>query len=152
MPHAFHQLYYHFVWATHSRELLIDRRWRPQLLEILNDEVKKRGGWLIRHNAMPDHIHLLVRLPPKVTVAEFIGEVKGATSFRVNRDLKSRFKLRWQEGYGVLTLRKDELEKVSRYIDDQEQHHGSGKLSVVLETTEAAEDDWPKGQVPPKEG
>jgi hypothetical protein len=34
-----------------------------------------------------------------------------------------QFKLRWQEGYGVLTLRKDEVEKVSRYIDNQEQHH-----------------------------
>ena len=67
MPHAFHQLYYHFVWATHSRESLIDRAWRPQLLEIVNDEVKKRGGWPIRHNAMPDHAHLLVRLPPTVT-------------------------------------------------------------------------------------
>jgi putative transposase len=120
MPHAFHQLYYHFVCATHSRESLIDRAWRPQLLQIVNDEVRKRGGWPIRHNAMPDHAHLLVRLPPTVTVAEFIGEVKGATSFRVNRELKPKFKLRCQEGYGVLTLRKDEIDKVSRYIDKQE--------------------------------
>ena len=145
MPHTFHQLYYHFVWATYSRERLIDRAWRPQLLEILNDEVKIRKGWPIGHNAMPDHVHLLVRLPPTITVAEFIGEVKGATSFRVNRDLKPDFKLRWQEGYGVLTLRKDEIEKVSRYIDNQEQHHAGGKLSELLEATDRQDDDWPEG-------
>ena len=123
MSHVFHQLYYHFAWATHSREPLIDRAWRSRLLEIMNEEVKTRGGWPIRHNAMPDHAHLLCRLPPTVQLAAFIGQLKGATSFRVNKEIKPRFKLRWQEGYGVLTLRKDEIERVSRYIDRQEEHH-----------------------------
>ena len=49
MSHVFHQLYFHFAWATHSREPLIDRVWRPQLLEIINEEVKTRGGWPVRH-------------------------------------------------------------------------------------------------------
>ena len=129
MSHAFHQLYYHFAWATHSREPLIDRVWQPQLLEILNEEVKTRVGWPIRHNAMPDHVHLLSRLPPTVLVSDFIGQVKGATSFRVNKEIHPKFKLRWPEGYGALTLRKDEVEKVSRYIDRQEQHHRRGTLS-----------------------
>jgi hypothetical protein len=43
MSHVFHQLYYHFVWSTQSREPLIDRTWRPQLLEIINEEVKTRA-------------------------------------------------------------------------------------------------------------
>jgi REP element-mobilizing transposase RayT len=148
MAHAFHQLYYHFAWSTYRRELLIDRAWRPQLLKIINEEVKERGGWPIRHNAMPDHAHLLVRLPPTVAVSDFIGKVKGATSFRVNRDLKPEFKLRWQEGYGVLTLRKDELEKVSRYIDNQEEHHRAAQLSDLLERVEIEIDDWPEGRSP----
>lgn len=142
MPHTFHQLYYHFAWATHSRASLIDRRWRSQLLQIMNDEVKKRGGWPIRHKAMPDHAHLLVRLRPSISISDFIGEVKGATAFQVNRKLNPKFKLRWQEGYGVVTLRKDELESVSHYIDNQEEHHRTGKVSKMLEMTETDEDDW----------
>ena len=47
MSHVFHQLYYHFAWATHSREPLVDRAWRPKLLEIMNQEIKTRGGWPI---------------------------------------------------------------------------------------------------------
>ena len=78
-------------------------------------------------------------LPPTVRVSDFIGQVKGATAHRVNELIKPRFKLTWQTGYGVLTLRKDEVEGVSRYIDNQESHHNSGKLSVLLERTEGDE-------------
>lgn len=99
----------------------------------MKEEATKRGGTPIRHNAVQDHVHLLVRLPPTVLVSEFIGQVKGATAFRVNHEIKPKFKLQWQEGYGVLTLREDELEKVSRYIDNQEEHHRVGRLSEILE-------------------
>jgi REP-associated tyrosine transposase len=98
----------------------------------------------LRHNAMPDHAHLLCRLPPTLAASDFIGQVKGATSFRVNREIQPKFKLHWQEGYGVLTLRKDEIAKVSQYIDQQEEHHRRGKISTLLETFETDENDWLK--------
>ena len=144
MSHVFHQLFYHFTWATLSREPLIDRAWRPEFLDIISDEVKTRGGLPIRHNAMPDHTHLLCRLPPTVLITDFIGQVKGATSFRVNKQIRPKFKLQWQEGYGVLTIRKEEVEKVSRYIDRQEEHHRRGNVSVLLERIETDHDDWLK--------
>ena len=142
MSHTFHQLYFHFVWATHSREPFIERSWRGQFLTLLNEEVKNRGGLPLRHNAMPDHVHLLVRLRPTTLISEFIGQVKGATSYRVNKEIHPRFKLSWQEGYGVVSLRREECEKVSRYIDNQESHHRRGRLSEILETIDVMEDDW----------
>jgi putative transposase len=151
MGHAFHQLYYHFAWSTHSRVPLIRRDYRPELLKIIREEAQKRGAWPIRHNAMPDHVHLLVRLPPTVAVSDFIGQVKGAASHRVNEEIKPSFQLKWQEGYGVLTLRKDEVEKVSRYIDSQETHHANGRLSVLLERT-AGEEDADQDIAPPEGG
>ncbi|HEX3997622.1 MAG TPA: IS200/IS605 family transposase [Pirellulales bacterium] len=129
MGHVFHQLFYHFTWATHAREPHIDRSIRPPILQVLHEEVLTRGGRPIRHNAMPDHLRLLVRLPPALSISEFIGKVKGATAYRVNHELRPKFKLLWQEGYGVLSLREDEVEKVSRYIDNQEEQHRSGRLS-----------------------
>ena len=56
--------------------------------------------------------------------------------------------------YGVLTLRQDELAKVSRYIDRQEEHHRRGTLSDLLEKFECEEDDWPEGNLlkPPEGG
>jgi REP-associated tyrosine transposase len=94
MGHAFHELFYHFVWATHARDPHVHRSFRAAMLAILKEETHKRGGEPIRHNAMPDHVHLLVRLPPTVTVSEFIGQVKGATAFRVNRDLNPDYSRR----------------------------------------------------------
>jgi putative transposase len=151
MGHAFHQLYYHFAWSTHCRAPLIRRDYRPGVLKIIREEAQKRGGWTIRQNAMPDHVHLLVRLPPTVAVSDFIGQVKGAASHRVNEEIKPSFQLKWQEGYGALTLRKDEVPKVSRYIDNQETHHASGKLSALLERTEGDE-DCADGDISPPEG
>lgn len=106
---------------------------------------------------MPDHVHLLVRLPPTIAVSEFIGQVKGASAFRVNREIEPQFKLRWQEGYGVVTLRKDELAKVSNYIDNQEEHHRAARLSDLLERVEDLDDDWEAwmakaGEKPSKRG
>jgi putative transposase len=141
--HAFHQLYYHFVWATHGRRALIPREHRTSLLRIINEEAKQRGGWPIRHNAMPDHVNLLVRLPPTVKVSDYIGQVKGATAHRAKDEINFSYKLMWQEGYGALTLRKDELDKVSRYIDDQETHHQTGRLSMMLEIIENDEESTP---------
>ena len=143
MGHSFHQLYYHFAWATHGRRAMIRREHRTSLLNIINEEAKKRGGWPIRHNVMPDHVHLLVRLPPSVRVSDFIGQVKGATAHRVKEEIKPDYHLTWQEGYGALTLRKDEVGKVSRYIDDQESHHQTGRLSVLLEKTADDEESAP---------
>jgi REP element-mobilizing transposase RayT len=142
MAHAFHQLYYHFIWTTHNRDPHLDRSYRREFLKIVGEEVVNRGGKLIRHNSMPDQVHLLVRLPPTITVSEFIGQVKGATTYRVNHEIKPKFKLQWQVGYGALTLRKGEVEKVNRYIDNQEEHHRTGHLSEVLERIEVDEDDW----------
>jgi REP element-mobilizing transposase RayT len=73
MSHVFHQLYYHFVWGTHGRQPLIVLTQRPELLRIQAEEVATRGGILIRHNAQPDHVHLLVRLTPNLLVSDFIG-------------------------------------------------------------------------------
>ncbi|MSO19540.1 MAG: transposase [Acidobacteria bacterium] len=84
MAHVFHQLYFHVTWSTHSRDPLINRGWRAEMLTILGEEVSKRGGVAIRQNAMPDHVHLLLRLPPTVIIADFVGEIKGATAYRVN--------------------------------------------------------------------
>lgn len=91
---------------------------------------------------MPDHVHLLARLHPKTAVSDFIGKVKGASAFRINKEVAPRVKFGWQEGYGVLSLRRDERDKVSRCVDNQEAHHSNNKLSEMLETVEIENDDW----------
>lgn len=144
MGHAFHQLYYHFIWATHSRDPQLFRELRPAFPKLLHEEAEKRGGIPPRHNATPDHVHLLVLLPPTLAVSEFLGQLKGATAFRANQELSPKFKIRWQEGYGAITLRKDEIDAVARYIDHQVEHHRGGRRSRLLERVEPETEQSPQ--------
>jgi putative transposase len=82
-----------------------------------------------------------VPLTANTSNCRLVGQLKGATSFRINKEIQPRFKLQWQEGYGVVSLRKEEIEKVSRYIDRQEDHHRRGNLSELLERIETDDDD-----------
>jgi putative transposase len=99
---------------------------------------------------MPKLVLFLLHPPPQIAVSAFIGQVKGATAHRINEEIKPEFRVKWQEGYGVLSLRKDELEKVSRYIDNQEAHHDANQLSDLLERTDGEDESFP--QTPPPEG
>ena len=134
MSHVFHQLYYHFVWATHERAPVLVPDLRPDVLRIQAEEIAQRGGILIRQNCVADHMHLLVRLTPSILISDFIGQVKGGGCYRFNHEANSKLRLKWQEGYAVLTLREEEVEKVARYIDNQERLHQQRKLSRILET------------------
>ena len=107
-------------------------------MRIQAEEVATWGGILIRHNAQPDHVHLLVRLTPNLLVSDFIGQVKGAVSYRFNREAGPRIRLQWQEGYGVVSVREGEVEKLCRYVDDQDRLHQQRKLSRILELLHGA--------------
>ncbi len=139
MSRAFHQLYYHHAWRTRGSEPLIVGEFKEHLLRLIEDECSKYGGRCIRVNALSDHAHLLVELPPTIAPATFIGKVKGAASYFANHFLEERkapSRFRWQEGYGVVTLRKADVPKVEEYIRNQEQIHSERKLSRTLETFE----------------
>ena len=84
---------------------------------------------------MPDHIHILVSIPPKMSVSSFMGYLKGKSAmmnFERHTNLKYKFGNRhfWAEGYYVSTVGMNE-EAVKRYIKEQERHDmAMDKLSV----------------------
>lgn len=134
--HVFHQLYYHLVWSTKRRAPLITENIRERVIRWVEDEAYKRGGFPIACNAMPDHLHLFVNLPPTVCVATFIGQVKGGSSHSFNQHFGEGPFFKWQDGYGAVTVRKGESAKVIRYIANQQELHVTGKTSRLLEKTE----------------
>ncbi|NCO42199.1 MAG: hypothetical protein COZ06_09535 [Armatimonadetes bacterium CG_4_10_14_3_um_filter_66_18] len=134
--HVFHQLYYHFVWSTKDRERLVTADIQPGLVQFIRDKCTELEARAIEVNAQSEHVHLLVELLPKHAPAEAIGQVKGASAYRVNHELSPARRLGWQEGYGVVTLRKGELKDAVAYVRDQERRHRERKVSEVLETFE----------------
>jgi REP-associated tyrosine transposase len=68
-----------------------------------------------------DHVHVLARIKPVISVSEFLGKFKSNSSGWANRQTRGRFK--WQVKYGAFTVSHSQVDRVRRYIRNQETHH-----------------------------
>jgi putative transposase len=94
-------------------------------------------------SAMPDHLHLLVRLPTTLSVAELVKEIKGMSSHLVTHEVGPGDFFKWQGAYGAFTVGKQEVSAVRNYIDHQRQHHASRTVIPEWEQTATEEPHTP---------
>src|SRR2546422_4350861 len=104
---VFHQLVYHFVWATKNREPLLTTDVEKRLLPYLAAKCNELGYTLHAVNGALDHMHMLLSLAPTVTVSDVAKNLKGASAHYINKEVSSPDTLYWQDGYGVITVRAD---------------------------------------------
>jgi putative transposase len=112
---------YHVIFATKDRRPLIEREWQSELYAYLG-VVKNLAGVPLAVNGMADHVHLLVRLPHKIAFSDFMRELKASSSKWVRRHHSSEFA--WQSRYGAFTVSESQVDRVRRYIRNQQTHHG----------------------------
>jgi putative transposase len=134
--HSYHRIYFHFVWSVKDREAILVNSYQTFVEQLIDQACYERGIKPIAMYVMPDHVHLLVRLPPTIAPATFIGQVKGACAYAFNNRFGSQLTLKWQDGYGVVSVREGEQEKVIRYVENQSEIHANRRTSRTLETTE----------------
>jgi putative transposase len=101
---------------------------------------------------MPDHIHLCLSIPPKFSVADTIGFLKGKSAVRIHRDLMGHCRMTglhfWATGYCVSTIGLDE-ERIRQYIRDQEQFaSGQGDLDLKKAATHGPDGAFPNPMPP----
>src|SRR5882672_11418473 len=118
---SYTNLLYHIVYATKERAPLITSALRPKLLQYLGGTVRGLDGIPIEINGISDHVHLLVRLRPTISVSEFLSKLKSSSSAWAKRQTLGRFA--WQARYGAFTVSESQVEHVRRYIRNQEKHH-----------------------------
>lgn len=99
---------------------------RGEIGKILRDLCRQQGIELVKGKALPDHVYLLLSVPPKYSIANTVGFLKGKSAIRINRDLgKVRGCLYgrafWSRGYCVSTVGLDEA-MIREYIQNQEKH------------------------------
>ena len=115
-------LHYHLVFSTKNREPLIDANWRSTLHEYLGGTVKGLGGCPEGIGGTADHVHLLVALKSTHRLADFMRELKKATSVWI-REKTGLGHFAWQEGYGAFSVSAHARTAVRQYIARQEEHH-----------------------------
>ncbi len=116
---------YHIVFVPKYRKRTIFRELRVGVGRILRDLCVQHGVELVEGKAMVDHVHICVSIPPKFSVANTVGILKGKSAIRIHRDYLGKTRNFtgfhfWARGYCVSTIGLDE-ETVRKYIRNQEE-------------------------------
>jgi putative transposase len=122
MASTYLSLYYHFIFSTKGREPIIAASWRAKLHGYFRGVVEGLGGECEIVGGTGDHVHLLVRLKAMHRLADFMRELKKASSVWIREDRAQRG-FAWQEGYAAFTVSVSAVDEVRGYIENQEEHH-----------------------------
>ncbi|MCI9183063.1 MAG: IS200/IS605 family transposase [Acholeplasmatales bacterium] len=124
LSHTKWNLKYHIVFIPKYRRKEIYGKIRSDIGRIIRQLCEYKGVEIIEVHAMSDHIHMLVRIPPKIAISNFMGYLKGKSSlmiFERHANLKYKYGNRsfWAKGYFVSTVVMN-AEVVKEYIRNQE--------------------------------
>ena len=127
---------YHIVFAPKFRRQIIYGRLKVSIGRILRELCERKQVEIIEANACPDHIHMLVKIPPKMSVADFMGYLKGKSSLMIfdqHANLKYKYGNRhfWCRGYYVDTVGRNE-KVIQEYIKRQlEEDQRIDQMSLI---------------------
>jgi putative transposase len=115
---------YHIVWIPKYRKKSIYKDLRKYLGATLKDLALQKECTIEEGHLMSDHVHILISIPPKYSVAQVVGFIKGKSAISIARTYMGRRKhftgqSFWARGYYVSTVGRDE-ETVRNYIKHQE--------------------------------
>ncbi|MBP3370916.1 MAG: IS200/IS605 family transposase [Clostridia bacterium] len=126
---------YHIVFTPKYRRKAVYNQYKESIRDILKQLCAQKGVEIIEGHLMVDHIHILVSIPPKMSVSYFMGYLKGKSALMIfdkHANLKYLYGNRhfWAEGYYVSTVGLNEA-TIRKYIQEQETHDiAMDKLSV----------------------
>ena len=123
--HTKRECKYHVVWIPTYRKKSIYKELRQYLGSLLKDLASQKECTIVEGHLMSDHVHILIAIPPKYSVSQVVGFIKGKSAISIARTYMGRRKnftsqSFWARGYYVSTVGKDE-ETVRNYIKHQEE-------------------------------
>ncbi|MCA2247516.1 IS200/IS605 family transposase [Mycobacterium intracellulare] len=112
---------YHVIWCPKYRRRVLGGAAELRLKQIIGEVVAEFDGMVIEVETMPDHVHLLVELPPQVAVSKLVRIMKGRSSRRLRQEFPhlARMKCLWAPSWFVSTVGGAPLDVVRRYVENQ---------------------------------
>ncbi len=143
--HVFSEIFIHLNWHCQYDKPMISDSIEPALFAFMAEHCRQvKGIYLLALNGTPTHIHLAFQMEPFVTISDFVGKIKGASSFEINK-VCGRKALLWQRGYGAVSFSKRQTSSIVEYIQKQKEHHGfvgAGKINDTLEISGIYDDGY----------
>jgi putative transposase len=123
---------YQVIWCPKYRRRVLGGAAERRLKQIIDGVVCEFGGMVIEAETMPDHVHLLVEMPPQVAVSKLVQILKGRSSRRLRQEFPhlARMKWLWSPSWFVSTVGGGPVEVARRYVENQ-------KLTAAGETKAA---------------
>jgi putative transposase len=121
---------YHIVFVPKNRKKILYGKIRKFLAPLFHELAGQRNCKIIKGHMVQDHVHMLIAIPPKYSVAEAIGYIKGKSAIAIARQFSGRTKnfsgeRFWARGYAVSTVGFEEAQ-IKGYIKHQQQLDGQG--------------------------
>ena len=123
MADTYSQIYIQSIFSVQGRRSLISNKNKDELYKYITGIVTNKGQKLIRINGTSDHVHILIGLRPSMALSDLVRDIKSNSSTFINRKKWIRGKFNWQEGFGAFSYGHSQLDRVIKYIDNQELHH-----------------------------
>jgi len=123
MGHSYTNLLCHIVFSTKERQSWLDTETSARLYEYLGGAIRSEGGANISINGCTDHIHILAKLRQDKAVSDVFRAIKANSSGWIHRTFPKLRTFAWQSGYRAFTVSQSQIERVQRYIANQQKHH-----------------------------
>ena len=127
------RLHYHLIWSTHDRQPTLTGEREKMFYGVLYRKAEDLGLKIHTAGNVEDHVHVVVSIPPKHSVAECVRQIKGASAHAINHMPGSDGQFQWQNGYGALSIGERSLDIVKAYAANQKEHHQAKTLISVYE-------------------
>ncbi len=123
MGHTYTNILIHALFSTKERHPFLDAEVSAELFPYLGGVVNELGGQSLLVNGPSDHVHILFVQPPTLAIADIMEKAKANSSGWVKRRWGNRGHFAWQSGYAAFSVSKSQVESVTRYIENQKEHH-----------------------------
>jgi len=123
MANTYHQVYIQTVFAVKYRKAIIGNEWKTDLFAVIGNLINEKNCKTIIVNGVEDHVHCFIGLKPAVSISELMQTVKAKSSKYINDHSLTPERFEWQEGYGVFSYSQSQIDRVYKYIQNQEAHH-----------------------------
>lgn len=132
------RLFCHLVWGTKGREALIDDERADVIERSIRAACHELGVLVHAIGGMPDHLHVPVSIPPRLSIAEVVQRMKGESSHLLNHSAgrEGLGWFAWQAEYGAVSFGERSLPQIVAYVANQSAHHSANNLWRPLELTD----------------
>jgi len=117
------QNYLHIVFSTKHRKKLIHPPYDKELYAYLAGTCNELACPALKVSGYQNHVHILCRLSPRIALADLMMKLKANSSKWYKTKHESLHDFFWQNGYGAFSVSRSHVERVSAYIENQEEHH-----------------------------